>query len=421
MSSEMVAPRAAQRASWVGNFIAILACQLFVFATFNSALPFLPLYLRELGEDEAGAVAWTGLTQSAGSAVLLVATPLWGALADRVGRKPMVVRSLVGGAISIGLMGFATQAWHLLLLRALQGATAGTNSAVIALAASVLPTARLGLGLGLLQTAQFLGGSFGPLLGGVTGAALGYRGSFAGAGASLLAIAGMVALLVREPAVVAARSAPMPGLRQRLATVARAPRLRAPILAILGFQAAYAVSVSLLPLHVYSLTSGGVDAPTAVGAALAAGALGVATGAAVLGWLGGRVGTRTVALLSLAGSGLLSLPQAWLTHPLQFIPLRLVLGFCAGGVLPSLRATLGEEAGADRVVGANLGSIYGLAQSAFAGGMMLGPPLSSLVATLWGLPAIHVASAALLLATAAWWRALIAGPAGQAGRASRDG
>ena len=415
MLSEMVAPRAARRASWVGNFLAILVCQFFVFATFSSAFPFLPLYLRELGEDEAGAVAWTGLAQSVGSAVLLVATPLWGALADRVGRKPMVVRSLVGGATSLGLMGLATQAWHLLVLRGLQGATAGTNSAVIALAASVLPTARLGLGLGLLQTAQFLGSSFGPLLGGATSAALGFRGSFAIAGASLLAIAGLVTLLVREPAAQVARSVPMASLRKRLATVARAPRLRAPILAILGFQAAYAVSITLLPLHVYSLTSGGVDAPTAVGAALAAGALGVATGAAVLGWLGGRVGARTVALLSLAGSALLSLPQAWLAHPLQFVPLRLALGFCAGGVLPSLRATLGEEASADRVMGANLGAVYGLAQSAFAGGMMLGPPLSSLVATLWGLPAIHVASAALLLATAAWWRAQSAGPAEHAG------
>jgi DHA1 family multidrug resistance protein-like MFS transporter len=415
----MVAPRVAHRASWVGNFIAILTCQLFVFATFSSALPFLPLYLRELGEDEAGAVAWTGLTQSVASGVLLVATPLWGALADRVGRKPMVVRSLLGGALSLGLMGLAGQAWHLLVLRALQGATAGTNSAVIALAASVLPTARLGLGLGLLQTAQFLGSSFGPLLGGLTSAALGFRGSFAIAGASLLAIAGMVTLVVREPPGPPARSVPVLSLRQRLATVARAPRMRAPILAILGFQTAYSVSVTLLPLHVYSLTSGGVDAPTVVGVVLTAGALGVASGAAVLGWLGGRWSTRTVTLLSLVGCALLSLPQAWLAHPLQFVPLRFVLGFCAGGVLPSLRATLGHEASSNRVVGANLGAVYGFAQSAFAGGMMLGPPLSSLVATLWGLPAIHVVSAALLLATAAWWRVLSAAPDGHSGEASR--
>lgn len=393
----------------MANFAAILVCQLFIFAMFSSVMPFLPLYLRELGEDEAGAVRWAGLTQSVSAGVLLVATPLWGALADRVGQKTMVLRALFGSALSIILMGFITQAWHLVVLRALQGATAGTNSAVIALAATVLPSARLGVGMGMLQTAQFLGSSLGPLIGGVGTATLGFKGTFFLSGALLLGAAGLVTVLVREPPRPAGATQRRVGLRRRLALVVQAPRLRAPILAILGFQTAWAVSATLLPLHVYAVAgageagTSGTDATAAVGLVLTAGALGVALGAAALGWLGGRWGVRAVALASLAATALLSLPQVWFSQPLQFIPLRFALGFCAGGVLPSLRAVLGQEASNDPRLSGSVGAVYGLAQSAFAGGMVLGPALSSFAASVWGLPAIHATSAAVLAGTGLWY------------------
>lgn len=399
----------------MANFAAILLCQLFIFAMFSSVMPFLPLYLRELGEDEAGAVRWAGLTQSVSAGVLLVATPLWGALADRVGQKTMVLRALFGSALSIILMGFITQAWHLVVLRALQGATAGTNSAVIALAATVLPAARLGVGMGMLQTAQFLGSSLGPLIGGLGTATLGFKGTFLLSGALLLGMAGLVALLVREPPRPAGASQRRVGLRSRLALVVQAPRLRAPILAILGFQTAWAVSATLLPLHVYAVAGAGTDATASVGLVLTAGALGVAAGAAALGWLGGRKGVRTVALASLAATALLSLPQVWFTQPLQFVPLRFVLGFCAGGVLPSLRAVLGQQASNDPRLSSSVGAVYGLAQSAFAGGMVLGPALSSFAASVWGLPAIHATSAAVLAGTGLWYWAVERPPPAEAG------
>lgn len=389
---------------WVGNFAIILVCQAFIFIGFSSVFPFLPLYVRELGEDETGAVLWTGAIQAAGSAVLLVATPLWGALADRVGNKPMVLRALFGAALSLGAMGLATQAWQLVVLRTIQGATAGTNSAIMALAAAVLPANRLGMGMGFLQTAQFLGSSFGPLVGGLASAALGFRGAFGVAGAGLLATAVVVALFVREPERRQASAAPALSLAGRLAAVSRSPRLRAPILAIFALQSSYAVSITLLPLHVSSLASA-ADATTWVGLVLTAAALGVAAGAAALGWLGGRLGEQRVALFSLASTAVLVLPQAWFTTPFQFVVLRAALGFCAGGVLPSLRATLGHAAQADARVSGQVGAVYGLAQSAFAGGLVVGPPLASLVATVWGLPATYLVSGLLQAATTVWyWR-----------------
>lgn len=406
----MVASTTIMARGWVANFGAMLLCHLVIFSLFNSIMPFLPLYLRELGEDEAGAVFWTGLMQATSSGILIVTTPLWGALADRVGRKPMVARALVGsGAVFLGMM-FTTQAWQLVALRALQGVTAGTNAAVIALAASVLPAARLGVGMGMLQTAQFLGLSLGPLLGGLSVAAFGFKTTLALSAGCLFVMALIVVLGIKEPPVrgsLRGETAPTT-LRQRLTTIGRLPDLRAPILAMLGFQAAYASGVSLLPLHLHSVMGGTTATEratsAAVGLVLSSSALGIALGATTLGWLGGRVGVQRVALLSMLGAGVFTLPQVWYQEPWQFATTRFLLGFAAGGVLPSLRTVLGQAAAQSERLGGNLGAIYGLSQSATSAGMAIGPLLAAGTATVWGLPATHATSAAVLIATAIWWR-----------------
>jgi DHA1 family multidrug resistance protein-like MFS transporter len=381
------------------NFGVILLCQTCIFISFSSVFPFLPIYLQELGETEKGAIAWAGAIQSSASAVLLTVTPLWGALSDRVGRKPMLVRSLVGACISLTLLGFVSHAWQVLGLRLFQGVTAGTNAAIIALAAGVLPQARLSTGMGLLQTAQFLGVSLGPLVGGVTFTSFGFRTSFVAAGVAMFIITLLVWLFVREPGAKPARTEKRPSLMQSLAAVSRAPRLRTTILAMLGFQAAYSTSNSLLPLQIDSLVGDSADSASSFGLVLAAGAIGIAIGSAALGWLGGRISPARIALGSLMVAMLLTGVQVAFSHPLQFIPLRFVLGFFAGGVMPSLRSALAQDANADPATRNNLGALYGLAQSAFTGGQGIGPAVASVTATTWGLSMIHAASAALLAIT----------------------
>lgn len=388
---------------WVRGFAVVLVCQFFVFATFSSVMPFLPLYLRDLGEDEKGAIAWAGLIQTGSALVLFVATPLWGALSDRVGRKPMLVRALLGGGVSFLAMSLVNQSWQVFLLRMFQGATAGTNSAIVALAASLLPPSRLGMGMGVLQTVQFLGTSLGPMLGGIGSVAIGYRGTFSAAGASILVLVVFVLLAVREPL---SRSGPATSgisLRARIAIVGRAPRLRTPILAILLFQSGYAVSMAFLPLDVYGLAGSEADGAALVGLVLTASSIGVATGATLFGWLGGRLGVRRVALVCLGLTALFTVPQGFVREPLQFVPLRALIGFTAGGILPSLRADVGEQAEANPRLRESLGAVYGLAQSAFSGGMAVGPALGSTIAVTWGLPYSHFVSGALLGLTALWY------------------
>ena len=132
----------------------IIVCYFLNFALFQLAYPFIPLYLVELGESQSSAIAWTGLGQAVGSLALMVANPIWGALGDRFGRKSMVIRAMLAGAVTLTIMGLSTQAWQLFVARVLQGLAGGSSPALLTLAAVSLPRAHLGMAMGFMQAAQ---------------------------------------------------------------------------------------------------------------------------------------------------------------------------------------------------------------------------------------------------------------------------
>src|SRR5207253_8670973 len=103
---------------------------------------------------------------------LAVASPIWGILGDRFGRKPMLLRSMLGGAITVGLIFFVQNPTELIVLRFLQGATSGTVAAATALVAAETPRSRVGWALGVVTSAVALGRAIGPVIGGVAGGGL---------------------------------------------------------------------------------------------------------------------------------------------------------------------------------------------------------------------------------------------------------
>jgi MFS transporter, DHA1 family, multidrug resistance protein len=386
-------------AAWQVSYAPLLLAQFVSAATFASVSPFLSLYLIELGESQASAILWAGAISVAANVLQLISVPFWGVLADRYGRKAMVVRALFGASLAISSLVLATQAWHVFVNRLFQGAVSSPNAAILALASAILPQGQLGAGMGTLQTAQFLGVSAGPLLGGLAIGQVGYRGGFLIAGGIALVNAIAVSLFVREPPRATVESASKPSFTSRFAYGFRSRWWRAALLATVGYQTAYSVSFLLLPLHINSIF-GSSDSAAVVAWTVAANSVGIAAGAAGLGWLTGRMGSRRVSVAALVGAGLLTLPLAISETALAFILARFCIGFCLGGVLPSLRTAIGEAVTSAEDE-ANLGSVYGLSVSAQSAGSLIAAPLSSLIATIWSLPTVHVVSAGLLLATAA--------------------
>src|SRR3712207_8802870 len=128
-------------------------------------VPFMPLYVQQLGvEDAENAAAWAGFINGASGATMAIVARLWGKLSDRLGRKLMLLRATLAAAVVVGSMGFVSGPWQLLGLRLLQGTLTGTVPAATALVASTTPSERAGWRLGALQTVIFIaaGGGAAP-------------------------------------------------------------------------------------------------------------------------------------------------------------------------------------------------------------------------------------------------------------------
>lgn len=161
------------------NLFAATAASFLGFTGFTIAMPFLPLYVAELGVTDVGEVAtWTGLSLGITPAITALCSPFWGRVADRFGRKLMVERALASFVVIMTAMAFVTRAWHIVALRALQGLFAGYGAMTVAMAAESVPRHRMAAAIGRVQTAQRLGPAVGPILGGVVAQAVGLRRAF---------------------------------------------------------------------------------------------------------------------------------------------------------------------------------------------------------------------------------------------------
>ena len=158
------------------------------FAGFTLVMPFLPLFIRQLGVTDVGQIAlWTGVSLGITPALNAFVSPFWGRLADRYGRKIMVVRSMTACVAVMAAMAVVTRPWHVVALRGVLGLLTGYGGLSLTMAAESAPVERVAWAIGTVQTAQRLGPAVGPVIGGVIAGLVGLRRSF-------LLTAGMYAL-----------------------------------------------------------------------------------------------------------------------------------------------------------------------------------------------------------------------------------
>jgi DHA1 family multidrug resistance protein-like MFS transporter len=184
----------------VRNLVAVTSAAFVGFIGFTLVMPFLPLYLQQLGVTDTRAIAlWAGATLGITPAISALCAPLWGRVGDRFGNKLLVQRTLLGGIVVLILMAQATQAWHLLVLRAVQGLIAGYAPLTLAMAASSVPPERMARAIATVQTAQRMGPAIGPVIGGVLASVAGLRNVFFIAAGVYALAAGIMAFLYVEP------------------------------------------------------------------------------------------------------------------------------------------------------------------------------------------------------------------------------
>ncbi len=376
---------------WFAQFVAVVGLSL--------VIPFLPLYLRELGVSGKESVKiWSGLIFSAPFMVSAFLQPLWGVLGDRYGRKPMVVRAMLGLSLANFLMGFAQSAPQLLILRLFQGILSGFVAPSLALMASCAPKEKIGQTLGTLQAALVTGITVGPLLGGVLAHFMGYRPIFFWTAFFCLFGAIIVIRFVKEE-FVSQEKEKRSNLRENLRYVFHSPELRVMLFLLILVQFSIVIVAPFLSLYVEYLKF----SPEYVGlmTGVVFGITGVANAFTAPFWgkRADRVGYRKILRHSLIGITLFSLPQALVTNVYQLLILRFGLGVFVSGVIPTINIIVQRSTSEkDR------GGIYGIFQSGLLVGNMAGPLTGGFLAASLGLRAIFFITTGIFFLAVIWER-----------------
>jgi DHA1 family multidrug resistance protein-like MFS transporter len=383
--------------SWRRTLYALWLAQTLTIVGFSMRTPFLPYYVAQLGATRFDQQAlWAGVISASGAGLMAFTAPIWGMVSDRYGRKPMVMRAMVGGWLTISLMALATSPWHLLGLRLVEGALTGTTTASTALVAVTVPKERLGFGLGLIQTGIFSGSAIGPLIGGVVADQIGYRATFVIAGAMLLVSALLVMALVQEdfhrPEPIS--EADTAG-QQKMSALLLGRAMLAMTLVMVFLRLSSSAVQPVLPLFVERLGNG--QAATLSGLTIGVVGMTSAISSVLLGRLADRRGPRTILITSALLAGLFYLPQAAAQSVLQLIIFGALFGIAAGGVLPTANAVVANLTPPER-----RGAVFGFTASATSLGAFIGPLAGSGLAAAVSIRATFVATALMMIMAAAW-------------------
>lgn len=184
---------------WKINLYTLWITQVIALMSFGFGLPFLPFYIQELGiKDPAQISFYTGLASTIPAAAMVISAPIWGLMADRYGRKLMLMRAMFAAIFVIGAMGLVANVGQLMVLRALQGIFTGTITASMAFVSANTPENKMSSALGFMTSSNFIGYSIGPVIGGIMAEKLGYRFCFLSGGALMIISLLLVGFLVKE-------------------------------------------------------------------------------------------------------------------------------------------------------------------------------------------------------------------------------
>ncbi len=378
--------------AWKLNLISVWLGCFFTGLAMSQILPFLPLYVEQLGVSGHQSLSiWSGLVFSGTFLVSALVSPLWGSLADRKGRKLMLLRASLGMAVVIALQGMVTNVYQLFALRALMGLTSGYIPNAMALVASQVPREKSGWALGTLSTGPVTGVIVGPLLGGLMADHLGLRVVFF-VTAVLMFVSFLITLFLIKERHIEVKKA------DRLSGKAVFQSLPYPALIVTLFVSTLMIQLAnssispILTLFIKDLSGDSGNLAFISGMIAAVPGVAALMSAPRLGRLGDRIGTARILLAALGLTTVLFAIMAWVETPLQLGILRFLLGFADGALMPAVQ-TLLLKYSSDQVTG----RIFGYNQSFMYLGNVVGPLIGSGVSALMGFRWVFVVTAVLVL------------------------
>jgi len=376
--------------SWSKNLWILWFGVLLSSASYTMVVPFLPLFLLDIGVTKESVKLWTGVIFSSAFLVGAIMAPIWGARADKSGKRKMVIRAGISLGVVYLLTALVQNPWQLLAVRLLQGFASGFVPASMAIVATTIPDNKMGWGLGIMQTAGATGTILGPLLGGVLAELFGMRMSFVISSLVIFTATLTVWLFVYEEKSLSNHQPTH--VWEDMKTAWHNKIIFRMLIFLFLIQVVNMALQPLITLYVAEL-QGKLE-----GAVLSSGVVFSLTGIAGIlaapywGKKGQQKGFFIILSISLLVSGMVNMTQYFTTNIWQFSIIQFIFGLFIAGALPSINAIVVENTDADF-----RGRAFGLTTSANQLGGMIGPLLGGLVGSFVGIGFVFVVTGLTLV------------------------
>lgn len=395
------------KALWRRNLHILWFCSFIVGMAFSEIVPFLSLYVNSMGTfTKAQLTTYSGIVYAANFLVGAVTAPLWGMLADHTGRKLMLLRTSLGIAIAMGLMGLVTNVWQLVGLRALQGLFSGYIPTAQALIASQVPREHSGAALSTLMTGGTSGNLLGPVIGGVLAQFFSIRMTFF-VTAGLLLITFLLSLFCvhedfqpvkPEPATSANAPTPVSSTKRLLGSRLIFILLSSTMIVQFGNSSI----TPIISLYVKQLMHNVGPITIVSGIVVALPEISNILAAPRFGQYGDQHGSGKVLIAGYILGALVYFPQGFVTGVVMLGILRFLVGFADGALFPEIQTLLTKNAPASLTA-----TVFSWNQSFHSVGSTLGAVIGGLIAAVFNYNAVFIFTALLMLSNFAliWWGA----------------
>lgn len=378
---------------WKKNLFVLSIAVFIAGIAFSEIMPFLSLYINTLGNFSHQQLNfWSGIVYSGTFIVSAVVSPWWGILADKKGRKPMILRAGIGMSVVIACMGLVQNVWQLLLLRMLQGVFAGFISNSNALVATETPKTNSGQALGTIASATTAGTLLGPLVGGALTSIFSYRITFMITGGLLLLCSILVLFFVHEDdfkPVTAKKLDKASGVIKSL----RSPHLIfGLLLTTLIIQAANNSINPIVSLYVRQLLNGHGNVVFISGVIAALPGIATFLVASRFGALGDKIGTHKIIVAGFIAASIFFFLTAFVRNTVELGILRFLVGFSDACLFPQVQTMLTKNSPA-----AVTGRIFSWNQSAMYIGNIVGPLLGSFVSGMFNYSMVFIVTTVIVL------------------------
>lgn len=378
---------------WKKNLFVLSIAVFIAGIAFSEIMPFLSLYINTLGNFSHQQLNfWSGIVYSGTFIVSAVVSPWWGKLADKKGRKPMILRAGIGMSVVIACMGLVQNVWQLLLLRMLQGVFAGFISNSNALVATETPKTNSGQALGTIASATTAGTLLGPLVGGALTSIFSYRITFMITGGLLLLCSILVLFFVHEDdfkPVTAKKLDKASGVIKSL----RSPHLIfGLLLTTLIIQAANNSINPIVSLYIRQLLNGHGNVVFISGVIAALPGIATFLVASRFGALGDKIGTHKIIVAGFIAASIFFFLTAFVRNTVELGILRFLVGFSDACLFPQVQTMLTKNSPA-----AVTGRIFSWNQSAMYIGNIIGPLLGSFVSGMFNYSMVFIVTTVIVL------------------------